>query len=158
MIRKQSGFTLIELVMVIVILGILSAFALPRFADLGGDARSASLEGAAGAMKSAKAIVRSACIASSDCNENAATGESVTLEGSVINLAFGNPTADVSTTSPGGIVLAAQLSGSDYEITTSGSNVVISFEDTASGECQITYTPPASGGAGAEISVDSTNC
>ena len=38
--RKEKGFTLIELVMVIVILGILAAFALPRFADLGGEAES----------------------------------------------------------------------------------------------------------------------
>ena len=61
--RKEKGFTLIELVMVIVILGILAAFALPRFADLGGDARESTIQGAAGAIKSASAIVHSKALA-----------------------------------------------------------------------------------------------
>ena len=60
---KQQGFTMIELIMVIVILGVLSAFALPRFADLGGDARKAALQGAAGSIRSAMGIARAAAFA-----------------------------------------------------------------------------------------------
>ena len=54
--RAQKGFTLIELVMVIVILGILSAIALPKFVDLTGKAAGASVTGVAGAVSSASAI------------------------------------------------------------------------------------------------------
>jgi len=53
---RQSGFTLIELVMVIVILGILAASAIPKFVDVSGDARQSAVDGLAGALGSASAI------------------------------------------------------------------------------------------------------
>jgi MSHA pilin protein MshA len=56
MMKASKGFTLIELVVVIVILGILSATALPKFIDLSGDAKGAAIEGVAGAIESASAI------------------------------------------------------------------------------------------------------
>ncbi|MDP1532790.1 MAG: type II secretion system protein, partial [Rubrivivax sp.] len=53
---RQTGFTLIELVMVIVLNGVLAAVAVPKFVDLGSDARAAAAQGVAGGLSSAASI------------------------------------------------------------------------------------------------------
>lgn len=79
--KRQQGFTLIELVVVIVILGLLAATALPRFLDLTHDARRASVQGVAGGVRSAVALAKAGSIVSGSTNVNM-DGATVTVNAS----------------------------------------------------------------------------
>jgi len=149
-VQAQGGFTLIELIVVIVILGILAATALPKFANLSGDARLASLNAAKGAMSSASAIVHGKILVNPGAVVTTATPNTLAVEGSNVDVANGYPAAT-------GIMTAAGLSTTDYVSYTVGSGttrptvtgatialVPRSIDGTASAvNCFVSYTPAA---------------
>ncbi len=83
---EQRGFTLIELVVVITILGILAAFAIPRFASLETEARIAAIQGLAGSVRSSAALAHSLSLTQNN-------PPTVNVEGNVINMSNGYPVA-----------------------------------------------------------------
>jgi MSHA pilin protein MshA len=94
--KHQSGFTLIELVIVIVILGILAVTAAPKFLDVSSDARAATLQGVKASLQTIATVTYSkSLIAGNDKQpSDAGTPPTVLVNGQTVTLNYGYPSSD----------------------------------------------------------------
>ena len=148
---RNRGFTLIELVVVITILGILAAFAVPKFIALDGQARAATINGLAGSVRSAAALARGLSMATG-------SNASVSMEGTTVNLVNSYPDSSLT-----GIAAALNLSPGDFTFAAgptaaTGPATWTKVGATTPASCVVNYTPPAAAGAAPVISSVTGGC
>ncbi|KAB0481138.1 prepilin-type N-terminal cleavage/methylation domain-containing protein [Vibrio chagasii] len=143
--KRQGGFTLIELVVVIVILGILAVTAAPRFLNLQDDARESSLQGLAGAMQGSAGIV----FGKAAIEGNEASTTDVDVDG--IMTIFGYPTATSA-----GIGAATTIDGF-VELDSDTTNNTINYGfDNYSVQC-VRYTQATSAAEASAVVITSAD-
>ena len=148
MYKAQKGFTLIELVVVITILGILAAFAFPRFAALEVEARVAATEGLAGSIRAASALAHSLSIV-----KGLAPAAPVDMEGVAVTMVDRYPAA-----------LAAGITAALQDITGFGTPTYVGTVATyntdggTAGNCTVVFNEPAAAGDAPIITVDVSAC
>ncbi|PSU25067.1 MSHA biogenesis protein MshA [Photobacterium phosphoreum] len=144
--KRQNGFTLIELVVVIVILGILAVTAAPKFLNLQDDARASSLQGLKGAIDGAAGIAYGKAAIKGVESVSAAK---TTFDN--IEIIYGYPTATSA-------ALAAAVTGlaDDWKVAGNVADTSISYtykSNDATDACIVTYTQATSPSAAASTSI-----
>lgn len=171
---KAKGFTLIELIIVIVILGILAVTAAPQFFNFGSDARESTVRGLQGSINSTAELVNAR--AAINGVESQEAGQ-IDVNGTNIVTRFGYPDfiatgilAGNEADAEAAVIAILNINAGDWDysyqtgtpfavrLAPNGLNEVTAATLNSISRCYVQYTPPEAEGAGPSVIVDTDNC